>query len=190
MSNAESDQEGHAADGVSAPEVEAADPGPQALLGALPVAPGSHRPRRRVGRGTGSGRGKTCGRGMKGQKSRSGVAINGFEGGQMPIHMRMPKRGFRNAPFRRTPVPVNLDRIQTAVDAGKLSADEVIDVDALKKAGIVRRAPHGVRILGRGSLSVALCIEAVGVSATAAAMISRAGGSFKRIGRSAESDGS
>ena len=190
MSDAESHQEGHAAGGVSAPEDEAADPRPEALLGALPVASGSHRLRRRVGRGPGSGRGKTCGRGMKGQKSRSGVAINGFEGGQMPIHMRMPKRGFRNAPFRRTPVPVNLDRIQTALDAGKLNADEVIDVMALKRAGIVRRAPDGVRILGRGSISVALRIEAVGVSATAAAMISQAGGSFKRIGKPAETDGS
>ena len=198
------------ADGVSAPEEVAAAPpddGASAqeepdsaddevvsetgsILGAFSRAPGSRRERRRVGRGPGSGRGKTCGRGTKGQKSRSGVAINGFEGGQMPIHMRMPKRGFRNAPFRRTPVPVNLDRIQAAVDAGKLDADAVIDTAALKKAGIVRRAPDGVRVLGRGSLSAALRIEAAGVSASAAAMIEKAGGSFTRAGASAESDGS
>ena len=149
-------------------------------LDALPR--GAGRPGRRVGRGPGSGRGKTSGRGSKGQKSRSGTAINGFEGGQMPIHMRMPKRGFRNAPFRRRPVPVNLDRIQAAVDAGRIDAEAVVDMAALKRAGLVRRAPDGVRILGRGELTVALRIEAVGVSATAAAQIRQAGGSFVRIG--------
>ena len=183
------------ADGESAPEEPVSDDdevasGSGSILGAFSRAPGSRRERRRVGRGPGSGRGKTCGRGTKGQKSRSGVAINGFEGGQMPIHMRMPKRGFRNAPFRRTPVPVNLDRIQAAVDAGKLDADAVIDTAALKKAGIVRRAPDGVRVLGRGSLNVALRIEAAGVSASAAAIIEKAGGSFTRVGASSESDGS
>ena len=158
-------------------------------LGSLQLVPGSHKQRRRLGRGPGSGRGKTCGRGMKGQKSRSGVAINGFEGGQMPIHMRMPKRGFRNAPFRRTPVPVNLDRIQAAVDAGKLDACDVIDIAALKAAGIVRRAPDGVRILGRGELSSSLRIEATGASAAAIALIEKAGGTFTRTGNAAKSDG-
>ena len=212
MNDAESNSEGQSAEGALAPEEAAANPfagsaevqteAPPdvpdgiasseagASLGALCAPSGSRRPRRRVGRGPGSGRGKTCGRGTKGQKSRSGVALSGFEGGQMPIHMRMPKRGFRNAPFRRTPVPVNLDRIQAAVDAGKLHANEVIDEAALKRAGIVRRAPDGVRILGRGSLSVALRIEATGVSARAAATIEQAGGSFTRTGSSAEADGS
>ena len=183
------------AEGASSPEEAdasedqvASEPG--TLLNSLTSAPGSRRARRRVGRGPGSGRGKTCGRGTKGQKSRSGVALNGFEGGQMPIHMRMPKRGFRNAPFRRTPVPVNLDRIQAAVDAGKLDAGAVVDIAALKKAGIVKRAPDGVRVLGRGSLTVALRIEAVGASASAAAIIEKAGGSFTRVGDSAESGGS
>ncbi len=158
-------------------------------LGGLPLPPGSRSARHRVGRGPGSGRGKTCGRGTKGQKSRAGVALNGFEGGQMPIHMRMPKRGFRNTPFRRTPVPVNLDRIQAAVDAGKLDAGAVIDAAALRRAGIVHRAPDGVRILGRGALASALRIEAVGASATATAEIERAGGSFSRTGHAGGSSG-
>ena len=199
MTDAESIRENTAAENGSAPEADpdlsAAEvvPGqadaPAPILGSLPLVSGSHKRRRRVGRGPGSGRGKTCGRGTKGQKSRSGVAIGGFEGGQMPIHMRMPKRGFRNAPFRRSPVPVNLDRIQAAIDAGKLDAAVVIDTAALKKAGIVGRAPDGVRILGRGTLSSSLRLEAVGASAAAIALIEKAGGTFTRTGNTAESDG-
>jgi len=151
---------------------------PGAGLDSQRVSVGAARRRRRVGRGPGSGLGKTCGRGMKGQKSRSGVALGGFEGGQMPIHMRTPKRGFRNAPFRRTPVPVNLDRLQAAVDAGRIDAAEIVDDEALKRAGVVRRAPHGVRILGRGELRAALRIRAQGASQSARAAIERAGGSF------------
>lgn len=107
---------------------------------------GSTKERTRVGRGIGSGKGKTGGRGVKGQKSRSGVAIKGFEGGQMPLHMRMPKRGFNN-PFAKKFVAVRLDRIQTAIDAGKLDAKAVIDGDALVNAGVVRRVKDGIRLV-------------------------------------------
>lgn len=140
--------------------------------------PGARRPRKRVGRGPGSGRGKTSGRGAKGQKARSGVSLGAFEGGQMPIHMRMPKRGFRNAPFGTRPVAVNLDRLQEAVDAGRLDPGQLVDMAALKQAGIVRRAPDGVRVLGRGALKQGLRIEAAGISAPALAALEAVGGSF------------
>lgn len=107
---------------------------------------GSSSNRTRVGRGIGSGSGKTAGRGVKGQKSRSGVAIKGFEGGQMPLHMRMPKRGFNN-PFAAKMVAVRLDRIQTAIDSGKLDAKGVIDGEALKAAGVIRRVKDGIRLI-------------------------------------------
>lgn len=108
--------------------------------------PGSSSNRVRVGRGKGSGKGKTAGRGVKGQKSRSGVAIKGFEGGQMPLHMRMPKRGFNN-PFAKSFVEVRLDRVQAAIDAGKLDAKGVIDGEALKASGVVRRVKDGIRLI-------------------------------------------
>src|SRR6185312_9581095 len=108
---------------------------------------GAHKSRMRVGRGPGSGKGKTGGRGVKGQKSRSGVAIGGFEGGQMPLHMRTPKRGFNN-PFAKTFVEVNFWRIEQAIAAGKLDAKKPIDADALLKAGVIRRARDGVKLLG------------------------------------------
>src|SRR5690554_2997680 len=112
---------------------------------------GANKPRKRVGRGIGSGTGKTGGRGVKGQKSRSGVSINGFEGGQMPLYRRLPKRGFRalNAKDFTT---VSVGRIQTAIDAGKLDASETVTVDTLVKAGVVRRVKDGVRLLGDGEL--------------------------------------
>lgn len=113
---------------------------------------GSSKDRHRIGRGIGSGKGKTGGRGQKGQKSRSGVAINGFEGGQMPLHMRMPKRGFNN-PFAKTFVEVRMDRIQAAIDAGKLDAKAVIDADALVASGVVRRKKDGVRLIAGGEFT-------------------------------------
>lgn len=151
-------------------------------LATLADRPSARHTRKRVGRGPGSGRGKTSGRGMKGQKSRSGVALGGFEGGQMPIHMRMPKRGFRNGPFRKRPVPVNLDRIQQALDAGKLPADAVVDAPALIAAGVVRRAPDGVRLLGRGELKAAVRFQLAGASKSATAAVAQAGGSIEIVG--------
>src|SRR5262252_7770467 len=116
-------------------------------LNELAPRPGSTKNRMRVGRGPGSGKGKTAGRGVKGQKARAGVAIKGFEGGQMPLHRRLPKRGFHNR-FRKRFNEVNLGRVQQAIDAGKLDAKAVIDVAALVKAGVLRRAHDGVRLLG------------------------------------------
>jgi len=112
---------------------------------------GATRNRKRVGRGIGSGRGKTSGAGHKGQKARSGVAIKGFEGGQMPIHRRLPKRGFNNI-FRKDYVEVNLGRIQAAVDAGKLDSKKPVDAATLVAAGVISKARDGVRILGKGEL--------------------------------------
>src|SRR3979409_26140 len=111
--------------------------------------PGSSKSRMRVGRGIGSGKGKKAGRGVKGQKARTGVAIKGFEGGQMPLHRRLPKRGFNNI-FAKTYSEVSLGRLQKAIDDGKLDAKATIDVEALKKAGLVRTTRNGVRVLGNG----------------------------------------
>ena len=129
----------------------------------------------RVGRGTGSGRGKTSGSGHKGQKARSGVSIKGFEGGQMPIHRRLPKRGFTNI-FRKKFVEVNLDRLQRAVDAGKLDVKKPVDGDALVAAGVIRRKKDGVRILASGALKAKLEIHAAGASKAAAKAVEAAGG--------------
>ena len=137
---------------------------------------GAHKGRMRIGRGPGSGKGKTGGRGVKGQKSRSGVAIAGFEGGQMPLHMRMPKRGFNN-PSARKLVEVNLWRLAQAIDAGKLDAKAKIDGEALIKAGIISRVRDGVRLLGRGELKAKVTIEVAGASASAKAAVEKAGGS-------------
>ncbi len=139
---------------------------------------GATKERMRVGRGIGSGKGKTSGRGVKGQKARSGVAIKGFEGGQMPIHMRLPKRGFHNA-LRLKFVHINLDRVQNAVDAGKLNAKEVIDSQALIGCGALRRERDGVRLLGRGSLKVPLKFKVAGASAAAVKAVEAAGGSVE-----------
>ena len=139
---------------------------------------GARSNRKRVGRGIGSGTGKTSGSGHKGQKARSGVSINGFEGGQMPIHRRLPKRGFNNI-FRKQYVVVNIGSLQAAVDAKKINASKPIDIDALKAAGLVTKAKDGVRLLGNGELSTKLNIEVAGASASAIAAIEKAGGSVK-----------
>lgn len=136
------------------------------------AAPG----RMRVGRGVGSGKGKTAGRGVKGQKSRRGVSINGFEGGQMPIHMRAPKRGF-NSLNRARYAWVNLGRIEAAIVAGKLDAGKPIDEDALMAAGLVRRKRDGVRLLAQGELTRKVSISVTGASVAAIAAVKKAGGS-------------
>ena len=136
---------------------------------------GATRNRKRVGRGIGSGRGKTSGAGHKGQKARSGVAIKGFEGGQMPIHRRLPKRGFNNI-FRKDYVEVNLGRIQAAVDAGKLDSKKPVDPVTLVAAGVISKARDGVRILGKGELKAKVELHAAGASQTAIAAVEKAGG--------------
>jgi large subunit ribosomal protein L15 len=136
---------------------------------------GSTHSRKRLGRGIGSGSGKTGGRGVKGQKSRSGVAINGFEGGQMPIYRRLPKRGFNNI-FAADYVVVSLARIQAAIDAGKLDAKATIDAAALKAAGVIRRAKDGVRVLADGEIKAKITLEVAGVSKPAVEKIEKAGG--------------
>jgi large subunit ribosomal protein L15 len=138
---------------------------------------GAHKRRMRVGRGPGSGKGKTSGRGVKGQKSRSGVAINGFEGGQMPLHMRMPKRGFNN-PFAKKLVEVNLWRLAQAIEAGKLDVGKPVDAAALLAAGVIRRERDGVRLLGHGELTAKLDITVYSASASAAKAIADAGGTL------------
>lgn len=146
---------------------------------------GSSKSRIRVGRGIGSGKGKTGGRGVKGQKARSGVAINGFEGGQMPIYRRLPKRGFNNI-FASEYVTVSLGRIQTAIDAGKLDATKTIDAVALKAAGVIRRPKDGVRILSGGELKAKISVEVAGASKAAVEKIEKAGGSAKLLEAVAE----
>ncbi|MBB6483541.1 MULTISPECIES: 50S ribosomal protein L15 [Rhizobium] len=146
---------------------------------------GSTHSRKRLGRGIGSGSGKTGGRGVKGQKSRSGVAINGFEGGQMPIYRRLPKRGFTNI-FAADYVVVSLERIQAAVDAGKLDAKNTIDAAALKAAGVIRRVKDGVRVLSDGELKAKVTLEVAGASKSAVEKIEKAGGSVKLLASVAE----
>lgn len=138
--------------------------------------PGARKKRKRVGRGIGSGLGKTSGHGQKGQKSRSGVAINGFEGGQMPVHMRLPKRGF-NSLSRVVYAEVNIGRLQAAIDAGKLEANAKIDAQSLQNAGLVRRVGGGVRLLAKGALSAKIEIEVTGASKAAVEAVEKAGGS-------------
>ena len=138
--------------------------------------PGATKNAKRVGRGIGSGTGKTSGSGHKGQKARSGVSINGFEGGQMPIHRRLPKRGFTNI-FRKDYVEVNLGRLQAAVDAGKLDAAKPIDSAAMLAAGVISKPRDGVRILAKGALTAKKVeIHAVGASKAAIAAVEKAGG--------------
>lgn len=140
--------------------------------------PGARKKRVRVGRGIGSGIGKTSGRGQKGQKSRSGVAIKGFEGGQMPLHMRIPKRGFNNI-FRKEFAVLNLGTLQAAIDAGKLDAKAVIDAEALVAGGVITHARDGVRLLGVGALTAKVNLKLAGASATAKAAVEAAGGSIE-----------
>ncbi|MEM8854124.1 MAG: 50S ribosomal protein L15 [Pseudomonadota bacterium] len=140
--------------------------------------PGATKNKRRLGRGIGSGRGKTAGRGVKGQKSRSGVAINGYEGGQMPIHMRLPKRGFNN-PFAKRLNIVSVGRLQQAVDAGKLDAGATITVAEMVSAGVLRRAKDGVRVLSDGAVTSPLKLSVWGASKSAISAIEAAGGSVE-----------
>ena len=139
---------------------------------------GAKHPRRRVGRGLGSGKGRTSGRGHKGQKSRSGVAIKGFEGGQMPIHRRLPKRGFNNI-FRKHYALVNLGRLQVAIDDKKIDPKKTITIEVLTAAGVVGRVRDGVRLLAKGALNTKVNIEVTGASAAAIAAVKKAGGSVK-----------
>ncbi|MCI5075964.1 50S ribosomal protein L15 [Oricola sp.] len=138
---------------------------------------GSRPSRKRVGRGIGSGKGKTVGRGVKGQKSRSGVAIKGYEGGQMPIYRRLPKRGFNNI-FAKDFNIVSLGRVQTAIDAGKLDAGKPVTAEALVEAGVIRRVKDGVRVLADGELTAKVTFEVAGASKSAADKIEKAGGSL------------
>ena len=135
---------------------------------------GARKSRKRVARGIGSGSGKTGGRGVKGQKSRSGVAVNGFEGGQMPIYRRLPKRGFNNR-FAKVFAVVNLDTLQKAIDAGKLNADEV-SVEALKSAGVINKTLDGVRLLARGAITSKVNVTVNSASKAAVAAVEKAGG--------------
>ena len=147
---------------------------------------GATKDRIRVGRGIGSGKGKTGGRGVKGQKARTGVAIKGFEGGQMPLHRRLPKRGFNNI-FAKSFNEVSVGTIQKAIDAGKLDGKATIDVATLKTAGLVRRALDGVRILGDGVITASVKFEVAGSSKPAIAAIEKAGGSVTIVGAAAKS---
>ena len=139
---------------------------------------GATHSRKRLGRGIGSGKGKTGGRGVKGQKARSGVAINGFEGGQMPLYRRLPKRGFNNI-FAKHFVTVSLARIQAAIDAKKLDAKDTVTAEALAKAGVIRRVKDGVRILSDGELKAKVAFDVAGASKAAIEKIQKAGGSVK-----------
>ena len=137
---------------------------------------GARKARKRIGRGIGSGTGKTSGKGHKGQKSRSGVALKGFEGGQMPLHRRLPKRGFKNI-FAKTYTVVNLGRLQQAIDAGKLDAKQDIDAGALKLAGVIKNPRDGVRLLAKGELKAKLKVSVAGASKAAIEAVEKAGGS-------------
>jgi large subunit ribosomal protein L15 len=136
---------------------------------------GATKARKRLGRGVGSGLGKTGGRGIKGQKARSGVAIKGFEGGQMPLHRRLPKRGFKNI-FAKKFNELNLGRVQAAIDSGRLDGKKPITIEALKQAGLIRRAKDGVRLLGHGELKAKLAFEVAGASQSAIKAVEASGG--------------
>jgi len=137
---------------------------------------GARKARTRVGRGIGSGTGKTAGRGHKGQKSRSGVSIKGFEGGQMPLYRRLPKRGFTNAKFSKHYAVVNLGRLQQAIDAKRLSAKGTIGADVLSEAGLVNRLRDGVSLLAKGELKTKITIEVARASKAAVEAVEKAGG--------------
>ena len=151
-------------------------------LNELADNPGATKNRKRIGRGIGSGKGKTGGRGVKGQKSRSGVAIKGFEGGQMPIHMRLPKRGFNNI-NAKTFVPINIGRLQEAIDAKKIDAKKPITIDVLIASGLVTRVKDGVRLLAKGAIKSKVNIEVSGASAAAIAAVEKAGGTVSVPGK-------
>ena len=146
---------------------------------------GATHSRKRLGRGICSGTGKTGGRGVKGQKARSGVAINGFEGGQMPLYRRLPKRGFKNI-FAKDYNVVSLGRVQIAIDAGKLDAGETVTVETLVEAGVLRRARDGVRLLADGELKGKVAFDVAGASKAAIEKVEKAGGSVKVPEKAAE----
>jgi large subunit ribosomal protein L15 len=150
-------------------------------LNELKGRPGSHKKSKRLGRGTSSGKGKTSGKGVKGQKARAGVAINGFEGGQMPLHMRMPKRGFNNIFAKETSI-VNVGDVQKAVDQGKIDAAATVDMAALVKAGLCQTAKDGVRLLANGKLTSKITFAVTHASAGAVAAVEAAGGSVAASG--------
>ena len=156
-------------------------------LNELHDKPGARKGRMRVGRGIGSGKGKTAGRGYKGAKARSGVSIAGFEGGQMPLHMRIPKRGFNNM-VARDYAEVNIGAIQKAIDAGKLDIKGTLDHDALRGAGLARGGKDGVRLLGKGELKAKLAFKVAGVSKGAREAVEKAGGSIELIERKNPAD--
>ncbi len=141
---------------------------------------GARKERMRVGRGYGSGKGVTAGRGQKGQKSRSGVAIKGYEGGQMPIHMRLPKRGFNN-PFPTVYAIVNIGRVQRAIDEGTLDGSKPVNAEALRGAGLLRRKDVDVRLLAKGDLKAKVSFEVTSASKGAAEAVEKAGGSIKLV---------
>jgi len=147
--------------------------------------PGATKKRTRVGRGPGSGKGKMGGRGIKGQKSRSGVAINGYEGGQMPLYQRLPKRGF-NKPNRKAFAVVNLGLIQKFIDAGKIDAKKAIDEDALIASGLVRRKLDGIRVLAKGEITTKVELAVTGASKSAVEAVEKAGGSLTTTAAAAE----
>jgi large subunit ribosomal protein L15 len=149
---------------------------------------GSRKKRMRVGRGIGSGKGKTAGRGGKGQTARTGVRIKGFEGGQMPLHRRLPKRGFNNV-FRLEFVEINLDRLQQAIDAKQLDVSSTINAEALVKSRVLRRAKDGVRLLGRGEIKTKVNIEVHGASKSAIAAVEKAGGTVKILAPAKHEEG-
>ena len=155
-------------------------------LNEIAPKPGSTKKRMRIGRGIGSGMGKTGGRGGKGQTARSGVSIKGFEGGQMPLHRRLPKRGFRNTKFQLRLNEINLGKVQAAIDAKRLDAGAVVDAAALVKAGLMRRAKDGVRLLGGGELKSKVDFVVYGASKSARAAVEKAGGSVKILAPKAE----
>ena len=148
-------------------------------LNQLAGRPGSSQARTRVGRGIGSGKGKTGGRGGKGQTARSGVRIKGFEGGQMPLHRRLPKRGFKNTAFQIDLNEINLGRVQAAIESGALDANNPVDVDTLVKAGILSRARAGVKLLGGGEIKTKVDFTVWRASKSAVAAVEKAGGSVK-----------
>ena len=166
------------------PEIPETDP-EDVRLDRLSPRPGARRARKRVGRGIGSGTGKTAGRGHKGQKARAGVATRAFEGGQMPIYRRLPKRGFKN-PFRKQFVPLNLDRLQAAVDAKRIDPKRTVDLEALRAAGLVNKRRDGIRLLARGELTAPLTIEVDSASQAAAAAVAKAGGKLVLLAPKAE----
>jgi large subunit ribosomal protein L15 len=149
---------------------------------------GSRKKRMRVGRGIGSGKGKTAGRGGKGQTARSGVRIKGFEGGQMPLHRRLPKRGFTNI-FKLDFAEINLDRLQQAIDSKLVDVKETVSAESLVKTGVLRRAKDGLRLLGRGELKAKIAIEVHGASKSAIAAVEKAGGTVKVLAPAKKEEG-